>query len=224
MRISKVLFAALLLLPFAAHADDDANPVSLDKFSAGARLGTLGIGPDVDWRPESLVGVRADAGFFGFDENFHAGRVEYNGNVHLESYGLTADVYPFMGAFRVSAGARLNENDLRAQSAPGQALTFGSVTLPASSFGTVAGKVTFDKFSPYLGFGWDAEILPHLMFTSDLGVMFNGNPKASVIASGPAAAIPGSAATVAGYQQDVQNAVNGYAYYPVLEIGLAYKF
>jgi hypothetical protein len=129
-----------------------------------------------------------------------------------------------MGAFRISAGARLNENDLRGASNPNQSVSFGGVTTTAGSFGSIAGKVTFDKLSPYVGFGWDAEIIPHLVFTSDLGVMFNGNPKASLTANGPALAIPGAAAALQREQAEVQDAVNGYDYYPVLELGLAYKF
>ena len=67
--------------------------------------------------------------------------------------------------------------------------------------------------------------------------MFNGNPKASVNAGLNATGValagtPGGAALVNQYanaglaseRAQLQGYVDGYRYYPVIEIGLSYKF
>ena len=194
-------------------------------FTAGVEIGTLGIGPQLGYRPLSMLGFRVDADYFSFSDSFRAGHVQYNATAHLESYGALADFYPFGESFRLTGGLRLNENDIRGEST---AVTVGTpagqVTVPTAQFGTLGAKVTFDKLSPYVGFGWGGTIAPGLNFTGDFGVMFNGNPKASVDANGPAAALAYGSGGVATARSDLQGYVDGYEYYPVIEIGLVYKF
>ncbi len=198
------------------------------ELSAGAKLGTLGIGGELGYRPLSMFGARIDGEAFSFSDTITAGHVNYNANANLQSYGALADLYPFGESFRVTAGLRLNENELRGQS---QSVRIDGQNVPTSEFGGIGAKVTFDKTSPYVGFGWGGTIAPGLNFTGDFGVMFNGNPKASLTASPNGAGAALLALTgqnlntlVASERSSLQNAVNGYAYYPVIEIGLTYKF
>ncbi len=58
-------------------------------------------------------------------------------------------------------------------------------------------------------------------FYFDLGVMFQGNPKASLSAAcGPSL----SAANVAAEAIDLQNSINNFKYYPVINVGVTIGF
>ncbi len=207
-------------------------------FSAGAKIGTLGIGGEVGYRPLQLFGVRLDGEAFSFDDDIRAGRTEYHATAELQSYGALADLYPFGESFRLTGGLRLNENQLRGNAQSIQTTVAGQrVDVPVDEFGELGAKVTFDKLSPYLGFGWGGTIAPGLNITTDFGVMFNGNPKASVDAglntngvalshTGYGAALVNqyASAGLASEQAQLQHYVNGYDFFPVIEIGLTYKF
>jgi hypothetical protein len=224
--------------PLAVSDDGGLFAFKADQFTAGVKIGTLGIGGEVGYRPLDMFGVRVDGEAFSFSDNITAGHVNYHATAELQSYGALADLYPFGAAFRVTGGLRLNENEARGQSTSVQATINGQrVTVPTSDFGDLGAKVTFDKLSPYVGFGWGAEIIPNLELTTDFGVMFNGNPKASVngglnangvaavnALGGGSAAAQLTAAGIASARSSLQGYVDGYEYYPVIEIGLAYKF
>ena len=233
--IGRSLFVAALsclvpILAFAQSAEGtDFMGLPAGELTAGIKAGTLGIGGEIGYRPFSMFGARIDGEAFSFsDDGIRAGHTNYNATANLESYGALADLYPFGESFRITAGMRLNENDVTGQS---QSVTVGGLTVPTSGFGTENARLTFDKLSPYVGVGWGGAITPGLNFTSDIGVMFHGNPKASVTASPNAAGAALLAATgtnlnatVASDRASLQSAVNGYDYYPVIELGLTYKF
>jgi hypothetical protein len=204
------------------------------ELSAAIKLGTLGIGGELGYRPFEMFGARIDTGNFSFSDSFRAGRTEYNATANLQSYGALADLYPFGESFRVTAGLRLNENDIRGNST-NQNLRFDNLNVPSAEIGNIGAKITFDKLSPYVGFGWGGTLAPGLNLTTDFGVMFHGNPKSSVNANltptGQAALGYGGAAAqallnseVASDGAELQHYVNGYDFYPVIEIGLSYKF
>jgi hypothetical protein len=228
-----LLIAGLsVLVPVIAFAQSAGNTdfmgLPAGELTAGIKGGTLGIGGEIGYRPLSMFGARIDGEAFSFDDNFHAGRTDYHATANLQSYGALADLYPFGESFRVTGGLRLNENDVVGNA---QTVTIGGVAVPASTFGSETGRITFDKLSPYVGFGWGGTITPGLNFTSDFGVMFHGNPKGSVTASPNAtgaALLASSATSLAGFQaseqSSLQHAINGYDYYPVIELGLTYKF
>jgi hypothetical protein len=208
-------------------------------FSAGAKIGTLGIGGEVGYRPWQMFGVRIDGEAFSFDDNgIRVGRTNYNASANLQSYGALADLYPVGESFRITGGLRLNENELRGSATSVTTSILGrSTTIPVDDFGELGGKVTFNKLAPYLGFGWGGTLAPGLNITTDFGVMFQGNPKASVAAglnsTGQALANSTFSAGLvneyvgtglAAEQAELQHYVNGYDFFPVIEIGLTYKF
>ena len=231
---SLVIAGLSMLVPVLAFAQSTSanttpnfmGPLEPGSVTAGVKAGTLGIGAEIGYRANPIFGARIDGEGFSYDDNnLHAGRTNYNANLHLESYGALADVYPFGASFRVTGGLRLNENAITGHSV---SESVGGATVPTSALATANAKITFDKTSPYVGFGWGGTITPGLNFTSDFGVMFHGNPKASLTATStgvaPAASVASAAAEIASDQTSLQRDVNGYKYFPVIEIGLSYKF
>ena len=61
-------------------------------------------------------------------------------------------------------------------------------------------------------------------FVFDLGVVFQGSPDADLTATGPLASDPTFLAELAKEEQQLQDEVDDYEYYPVVSIGVTYKF
>lgn len=220
--MKKTLLASLLCA-FATFSSCASAAPNTD-FAVDA--GTLGLGLTATTPVAPGVDFRSGFHVFNHDYNTTSDGVAYNGKLKLASAMVVTDWHPFGGAFRLTGGLVFNNNkfDLTGQPAGGN-FTINGVQYPATAAGSVTAKVTFDPVAPYLGFGWnqgspDSE---GLHFTSDIGVMYQGSPKVSLTASG-AASDPALAADLATAQDALRKQLNNYKFYPVIQVGIAYRF
>lgn len=219
--MKKTLLLTVIAAALAAPGLANAAPID-----AGLTAGTLGYGPQVGF---VLVPNKFDArlnwGYLNYSYNTTSNGVYYNGHLKLNNLGALGDWHPWGGAFRLTGGLFYNDNkfDLTGQSSGGT-YTFNGVTYTAAQAGTVTANVKFNSVAPYLGFGWgnDSESAG-LHFTSDFGVMYQGTPKATITATG-AASDPALASDVRAAQSKLQSDLNNFQWYPVLQIGLVYRF
>lgn len=199
---------------------------SAGQVDAGLTAGSLGYGPQVGFivKPGQFD-ARINAGYLNYSYNTTSDGVAYNGHLKLNNLGVLGDWHPWGGDFRLTGGLFYNDNkfDLTGQSSGGT-ITINGVTYTSTQAGAVNAKVTFNSVAPYLGLGWgnDSENAG-LHFTSDFGVMYQGKPKASVTATG-AASDPALAANVKAAQDQLQSDLNSFQWYPVVQLGLVYRF
>lgn len=212
------LMAAIALLP-AAQAQ-----------SLTARAGSNGLGAEIGVGLGSMFGVRANllGGSLSRDETRSS--VRYEGTLKLSNGSLLMDVHPFAGSFRLSAGAVFNSNRLDANGrADGGTIDINGVSYPADAVGTLQAGVRWDRTNPYLGLGWGAspQASPGFFFSADLGAFYM-RPTATLTGTcGPA--LPTAACTqlqsdIRAEEQQFRDDVNKYKLYPVLSIGVGYRF
>lgn len=216
-RLFALSAAALLLGSEGAFADG---------FAIGAKASTLGAGVEVTTNVVPLLAnLRIQGNGFNYNTTINNTNVAYDAKLKLRSVGAIADIYPFLvGKFRVSIGAYYNDNSLSLTGVPtGGTYTFNGVTYTAAQAGTVTGTMTFNKFAPYLGIGWGDSVSSGspLGFNFDLGVLYQGKPKTTLTATGNT---PGLASNVAAEQAKLDNNVKKYKFYPVVAVGVTWKF
>lgn len=180
---------------------------------------------------ENTLNARAGINYFSYSSDFNSGDVKYDGKLKLQTFDLLLDYYPFGGAFRITAGGIINDNKVTASAkANGGDFTFNGNTYNASQVGQVDGKITFNKFAPYLGIGWGNAVAKDkgFGFASELGVMFMGSPKTSLGVSGCTLPAAGACDTlrndVAAEAGKLNDKAKDIKYYPVARIALTYKF
>jgi hypothetical protein len=127
------------------------------------------------------------------------------------------------GKFRISLGGLYNDNKLDLTGAPtGGNYVINGITYTAAQAGTVTGNVKFNKFAPYVGLGYGNALADSGWGLSlDAGAIYQGMPKATLSATGAAA---GLAANVAAEQIQLQNSVKNYKWWPVVSVGMDYRF
>ncbi len=199
---------------------------SAGQFDTGLTGGTLGVGPQIGMVivPNKLD-ARLNFGYLHYSYNTTSDGVYYDGHLKLQNVGLLGDWHPMGGAFRLTAGLFYNDNkfDLTGQPSGGT-YTINGNTYTAAQAGTVTASVDFNSVAPYVGFGWgDNSDGAGLHFTSDFGVMYQGTPSAHVTATG-AAANPALASDVQAAQAKLQSDLNNFKWYPVVQVGLVYRF
>jgi hypothetical protein len=179
----------------------------------GVRVGTTGLGADVAWSLAPTLSARL--GYSGGSVNYNTSTdtVSYDGKIKLSNANAMLDFSP-LGPFRLTGGFIFNNNkyDVRGDT------TGGSLS------GTVkSGK----SAAPYLGIGYGNVSGMGVNFYADLGIMFQGSPRASLSAN---CTTPGSGACttlqsrVAAEEARLNDELKNFKYYPVLNIGLTVGF
>lgn len=227
---------ALAGLPALAQAKslraDDipgrAQPRIEPRPSIMLKPGTLGLGAELT--VPVLPYLRARGGVYGFQARF--GRtidgIRYDADLKLGSGGVFADLHPFRSGFRVSGGLLYNRNkaDIVGRSTNG--FTIGDTSYTAAEVGSLTGDVTFRRWMPYAGVGWQsgfARARPGLVFSADLGVGFQGSPRVSLRSTdGLLSTSPELQADLQAELAEVQEDVRQYRLMPIVQIGLGYRF
>ena len=216
------LLSAALLLGIAPASQAGTGDLAL-----GIKAGTLGIGGEVT--VGLLPGLNARAGYNGFNYNGSATKdnIDYGYTLKLATVPLLLDLHPFpTSSFRLSGGIIVNNNKTDASGKPQGSYTIGGTTYTAAEVGSLTGKIEFNSTAPYLGIGWGNAVAKGspIKISFDAGVMFQGTPKVSLTGNGSLASDPTFKANVAKEEATIRDTTDNLKYYPVVALGVAYKF
>ena len=207
-----------------------ASPASIADTSIGLRAGTLGGGVELAHAFTETLGFRLAANGLNYNTTETYESVNYDAKLKLATGQLLLDWFPFSNNFRISAGAMYNGNKLTLDGipSPGGTFTINGISYPTSEVSALNGTVGFKKAAPYVGLGYGRPVGKGLLFTADLGVLFQGAPQSTLTATcaagTPALTCSQIQSSVAAEQAQLNDDMSKYQYYPVLSIGLAYVF
>lgn len=160
--------------PVQPDAAPRATTADQGRFRVGLTAGTLGIGPEIGYRANRTIGVRANATFLSFDHSVKSNNVRYDGHANLKSGGVMLDLYPFGGGFFLSGGARINRNDGRLRATPQSTTTIGSTAFTPAQIGTISGRAEVKDVAPQLTLGYGGGLRHGLSFHFEAGALFQG--------------------------------------------------
>ena len=180
----------------------------------GVRAGTTGIGADVAWSIAPTLSARIGYSALDWNRDVSTDRVSYDGKLKLSNLNTFLDLHPLGPLFRVTGGLIFNDNrydvhgDLQG--------------------GSVSGNVKPGRSAaPYLGIGWGDVSGAGVNFYADLGIMFQGSPRAHLnadCAGLSASACSSLQSQVAAEQQRLEDKLKDFKYYPVANIGITIGF
>ena len=193
----------------------------------GVHASTLGLGAEFNFTANPYLVVRLDYNYYNdYSYATTKDQIDYDAHLHLKNYGAALDWHPMAGMFLVSLGLFKDDNDIDAVAQTSSSYVINGHNYPASLIGNLDGHITFNTWAPYAGVGWNTlgSIDKGLGFELGLGVFYQGSPKVSLQASGPIASVPGANRDVLVEQQRLQEDWNNYKYYPVVNLGLMFRF
>jgi hypothetical protein len=197
-----------------------------------AKIGSLGLGAELDLGLTDSLGARIGFNAFNYNYNTTSGSVNYDFKLKLQTISALADWYPFQGSFRTSAGLIYNNNKVSLSGLPtGGTFTINGMTYSSTQVGSLQGDMSFNKVAPYIGIGWGNPAAKDKGWgmTSDIGVLFQGNPKTSLVAT-CGAAIAGTAtctqlqSDTAAQNTKLQNDLRNFKWWPVVSVGISYQW
>ena len=193
----------------------------------GAEL-TLGLFPQIDGR----VGVNA----FTYSDHRAASRIEYDADARLRTATALLDWHPGGHAFRLTGGLVWNDNRVDGRSIPSASGTYdiAGVQVPVSVVERLDARADFHPIVPYAGIGWGnpAASTRRAGVAFDLGVIFQGKARVHltpVIPPGsPILTVPGAREAlnllIQQEERDLEKEAADYEYYPVVSLGVWYRF
>ena len=180
----------------------------------GARIGTTGLGGDFAWSLAPTVAARVGYSGGKVDHDVSTDLTTYHGKLNLSNLNAMLDFSP-LGPFRITGGFIFNDNKF-------------DVNTDQFNGGSLSGTVKPSKSAaPYLGIGYGNVAGAGVNFYADLGVMYQGSPKATLTANcgslsaAQCSALQGQAASE---QAALEDKLKNAKYYPVLNIGVTIGF
>lgn len=228
--------------PVSKSADwnDDSGRVGV-----GVKVSTFGPGVEAAVRVTHLTNVRAGFNMITYDRTFNKDGVSYGGQLQFKTVDAHFDIFPWAGNFHISPGVLAYIGDpitATANVPANQSFSLGGYTYysdPANpAHGT--GKIDFNQAAPTVTVGW-GNLVPrraskHFSVPFEIGAAFQGSPKASLnLAGNVCVTAPGvncvNAATdptvhsnVVAEQNKVNNDMSFFKVYPIISVGIGYKF
>ncbi len=210
----------------------------------GLHAGLLGPGLTAGLDLSRKFTLRAQVQRFDLDETWDD---DYAADISLSSIGLLADWHPTGGSFRLTLGVVSNDNEFAAL-ASDHDLEIGIHRYDAE----LNARISFDQLGPYLGLGWSTRRNRRgLGVTFDLGVLQHGEPalsvagevrttidgaslrcRVSVVEDGMATVTGSSSCTtlldlrddLMLEHDDLTDELSDFELYPVVALGLIYRF
>lgn len=218
----KLIIVSLILYPLISFS------FSPPKFSLGAGISTLGLNLESNASLHDYWSATFGGHLFKYTlASRSISQTQIKPSLHLESLYLLANFHPFAGNFRISAGAFYNNNHVTAKGVANSGFyTINGQQVPVNQVGALEGRLIFNNFSPYVGFGWGYEHLKTgLGIAADLGVLFQLNPRVT---------LRGTQITNNNVRQLIQNEKQEFErlarskfflkYWPVVALKVYYKF
>jgi hypothetical protein len=209
----------------------------------GVRISSLGVGAEGAVAIVHRVNLRGGFNLLSYSRGFSKDGVSYDGHLNLRSAEAHVDWFPSRGRFHLSPGLLVyNGNNVTANvTVPsGQTFTLGGASYMSDATKPIAGKgkLDFVKVAPTILAGW-GNLVPrkhsHLSISTEFGVIFQQAPHTALTLAGNACASDGSIcvnaatdptvqANVASEVAKINKSVSPFRYYPVLSLGIGYKF
>ena len=210
------------VLPILALFCFFSSSANANNVAVGVNAGTLGYGAEVSTQLLDGLVLRLGGNQFSYSMTEIMDDIEYDLDAELETVGLIFDWHLLGNGFRFSFGGKYNGNELNATATPTTSQNIGGTTVAPAQIGTLKGNVKFDDFAPYVGIGFDNSFYSESKwsFWSDFGIMYQGEPKLTLTATGAIA----NSTDLDQEEKNAQEDLSDYKMYPVAAIGVAYRF
>jgi hypothetical protein len=230
--------------PPAATNSTPSSVEGSDRLGIGVKGSLLGGGFEVAARVTHRTNVRAGFNIFSYSRTFNKDGVAYNGQLSFKTVEAHYDFFPFAGGFHLSPGVLAYVGDpitAGARVPGGQSFTLGGATFFSDTTVPVtgSGKIDFNRAAPLATLGW-GNLVPrraskHFRVPFELGVAFQGTPKATLNLAGNVCDSPGAncrsvstdsfvQAHIQSEQTKINNSMSLFKAYPIISIGFGYKF
>ncbi|MDZ7643488.1 MAG: hypothetical protein U5K76_04185 [Woeseiaceae bacterium] len=200
------------------------NAAANDNLWLGVKAGTLGLGVETRWQPIPWLDLRAGVNRYDFDDDGAQAGINYDATLALDSIYGTANLRFPLSPMRLTVGMFANDNALELQSQESGSFNVGGQVFTSDEVGQLRSVASFDSTAPYLGIGFDFELVNRLGLNLDLGVLWQGEPNVTLTADGTAADNPQFQDALEAERLELEQEAEDFKAWPVISLGLHFNF
>jgi len=219
--VAVIVVAGLCLTGFAQEE-------GAARFGIGIKAGTPGAGVELSMPFTSNFGGRLGFNYFTYSYDTTQEGIDYDADLTLLSIAALIDWHPTGGSFRVSGGVLYNGNEAEGKAKVGAGgVDINGINYTADQVGTLKAKVDFNNIAPYVGIGWDTSFGAEKQwgFICDIGVIYQDSPNLKLTSKGGTlSSDPTFLANLKAQEKDTEDSIEDFRFYPVITLGLIYKF
>lgn len=218
---SKISIFALAVtgLSAAAFAEGD--------FAIIGSGGTMGGAIEGQVQINEYFQLRAGANYLAFDEDIDVDEITYDGELDFSGFGAFVDVHPFRNSFFITGGAYAGGKSIDLTASSTVPVEIGGVIFTPAEYGRLEGDVSFDDVAPFVGVGFDTtfEGSGHWGFSIVAGAAMFGSGDVTLEAVGGSLSNdPILQAQLQNEIADIEQEIEDYELWPVVQLGLSYRF
>lgn len=222
MRLIPVAAAAVLLSAGPALAQ-----LSEPGVAVGATAGTSGVGLDVQVKLGPIFTLRGSLDRLTWDADESYDGVDYTADLAFDTVGGFIDMHPLANGLLISGGAYVGDRDIALAATPTGPVEIGGQTYTPGQVGTLNGAVKLSDVAPFLGIGWDDTFYRRGRwgFRAVAGLAWSDEPEVALTSTGGSLSNdPAFQARLRDESQAITDEAEGYGLFPVVQVGLNYKF
>ncbi|MEO0606901.1 MAG: hypothetical protein AAFY82_01620 [Pseudomonadota bacterium] len=210
---------AAATLTSAAYADGN--------FAVTGGIGTMGGSVEGQVRVSDFFQLRGGVNYLTFDETIDVDEISYDGELDFSGFGAFVDLHPFRNSFFVTGGAYAGDKTIDLLATSEVSVEIGDLLFTPAEYGRLEGDVSFDDVAPFVGAGFDTT------FQGDGNWGFHILAGAALYGSGDVTleAVGGTLSNDPLLQaqleqeiRDIEEEIEDYEVWPVVQIGLSYRF
>jgi len=192
----------------------------------GGGIGTTGASVEAQVKVAPGLSLRGGYNYFEYEADDTYDDIAYQGDLDLTTVGAFLDWHPFGNSFFLSGGAFIGEKGLALSATPTANVEIGSQTFTPAQVGTLNMAADLEETAPFVGLGWDTTFEnPGIGFRFLAGAMFTGSPQVDLTSTGGSLSSDANFQTqLAAEEQALQNDIDDYEIYPVVQAGLTFSF
>lgn len=226
--MSKTLLAAIAAIGAAGGtaAAQDGRGVAADLSG-----GTTGISGHAQVAVHPRLAVRLGYNWLDYArDDEEISDVSYSGDLEFSGFGGFVDLHPMANAFTLTGGVFIGDKSATLDAVPTADITLGDQTFTPEQVGVLTGEASFEDTAFFAGLGYDPSLYKNgrLSLIFRAGVMFAGDSEVTLDASrlddldDPARAE--LRAALDAEEAQIEDDIDDYAYYPIVTLGLGYRF
>jgi len=215
-------FGVVVLAGAASHAQAQDG-----RFAVGANIGTPGVGAELQYKLNDNFVVRGGGDWMNFDYDHTYSGIDYSAKLKTGTGGAFIDWHPGGGGFFLSGGSYFGERKAKLDGTPTGPTEIGGVVFTPTQIGTITGDVAMSKTQPFAGLGWDNTFSRNGAWGFRVlgGVSFSKEPKVDLTASGGTLSNdPTFLQQLQQEEDNVRDDAKGFKYFPIVQVGLTYRF
>jgi hypothetical protein len=192
-------------------------------------IGTTGGKVELQYQVIPHLVIRGGYNYFEYEADDAYEDIAYSGDLDLTTFGAFVDFHPLGGAFMITAGVYQGDKGLDLVADPANTYQIGGQTFTSAQVGELRLKADLESSAPFIGLGWDTTYTGSgpFGFKFIAGAMFTGSPQVDLISTGGTRTQQQDAAfqqALLDEEADLQDEVDDYEIYPVVEVGLTFRF